>query len=169
MVKENELREFRPQIQYRNGDSVTLEAVQQALANAAEKAGVAVAFRNDQLKYGGLLNAKAEPCIVLYHPEHEKDYYQFCIRVHKEGEDAIVSVNEIGESTQMNKEYRSEIAKQGVKSYIHADSGDYNTMGRSIGAAIGGALGSIGKSKKKLEVEKGYYQQLIQLFDAVIY
>lgn len=166
MIKADELREFRPQVRYQNGDGITLWTVQEAIKDCAAKFAIPVAFKNEQVKSGGLFNSSIEDCIVMYHPEHEKDYFRFCIRVHHQGVYAIVSVNELGQSKQMDKAYRSEIAKQGVKDYIH--SKDEMATGQAIGRVIGGTLGSLGKSKKKLEEEKTYYQYVATIFDEIV-
>lgn len=161
MLKANELREAR-QMQYKNGGDVTLEVIQKLLADYAAKMEVPVAFRNEQVKSGGLFNSKTDDCLVVYHPEHAKDYFNFCILIQRQGAYAFVSVSEFGQSKQMDKAYRSELSKQGMKDYIH--SKDSYATGQAIGKAIGGALGSIGKSKNKLEAEKMYYQCLEDVF-----
>lgn len=80
MIKEKELREMRPQIRYKDGLEVTLQSVQEALLEAAGQVGLPVAFYTDQVKYGGMIGGSTEDCIVLYHPEHQKDYFKVCIR-----------------------------------------------------------------------------------------
>lgn len=81
MIKIDELREFRPTYRFEDGASISLEAVQNALAAEAEKHDVPVAFYADQVKSGSLFNKQIEDCIVMYHPEHRYDYFTFCIRV----------------------------------------------------------------------------------------
>lgn len=147
---------------------MTLEAVQQVLASYASRAGISLSFRREQIKSGGLFNSRMEDCVIVYHPDHMKDYFSFCIKITRQDDFIIVFVKEMGQSKQMDKAYRSELTKQGVKCYIHAGVEDYETMGKSRGTAIGGALGSIGKSKKKLEEEKAYYQIVYSAFDEII-
>lgn len=81
MIKDTELREFRPTVRYQGGEGITLQTVQEAIADCAEKFGIPVAFASDQVKSGGLFNSSVEDCIVMYHPEHERDYFKFCIRL----------------------------------------------------------------------------------------
>lgn len=81
MIKADELREFRPVVRYQNGEGITLSTVQEAIKDCAMKMGIPVAFTSDQVKSGGLFNSSVEDCIVMYHPQHERDYFRFCIRV----------------------------------------------------------------------------------------
>ena len=81
MIKDKDLREFRPTVRYQGGQEITLKTVKEAIADCAAKFGIPVAFSSDQVKSGGLLNSSIEDCIVMYHPEHERDYFKFCIRV----------------------------------------------------------------------------------------
>lgn len=166
MIKESELWDYKEPIRYQNGEAVTLMTIQTAITEAAANFAIPVAFRNEQVKSGGLFNSTAEDCLVMYHPEHMKDYLQFCIRVQHQGIYAIVSVKRCGQSKQLDKAYRSEIAKQSVKDYVHAK--DDMATGQAVGRMIGGALGSIGKNKKKLDEEKAYYDYVDTIFDDVL-
>ncbi len=166
MIKVDELREFRPQVRYQNGEGITLMTVQEAIKDCAMKMGIPVAFRGDQVKSGGLFNSSVEDCLVMYHPEHERDYFKFCIRIRRQGVYAFVDIHEFGESKQMNKAYRSELAKEGAKGYFKAGN-EYDT-GKMLGQAIGGFVGSIGKSKAKLEEEQMYYQCIFDIFDEIV-
>ena len=159
MIKLDELREFRDTIRYQNGDKITLETIQAALQKNALDKDIPVAFKSDQVKSGGLLKKSIEDCIVLYHPEHEKDYFKFCIRVQRQGTYAFVMVNDFGESKQMKKAAVAEHAKADRK----GQSLSYKT-----GSLIGQGLRSIGKSKSKLEQEQIYYQCIADILDEVI-
>lgn len=164
MIKEKELTDFRPDFKYKNGREITLDFVREKLEIAMQNASVPIAFERDQIKIGTIFNSNTVDCLVMYHPEHAKDYFRFCIYIIYDGNDAVVCTREYGQSKQMDKAYRSEIAKKGVKDYFRADAEDYS----AIGSAIGGALGSIGKSKKKLEAEKMYYSLVYEVLDEVI-
>lgn len=159
MIKANELRELRPQVRYQNGEGITLNTVQEAIKDCAMKMGIPVAFKGDQVKYGGLFNSSVEDCVVLYHPEHENDYFKFCIRVKHEGSYAFVSVNDFGDSKQLKKEFAAEFAKQDRQG---------KPMSYKIGSMIGQGLRTLGKNEQKLEKEKMYYQCLNDIFDEVI-
>ena len=159
MIKIDELREFRPTCRFEDGANVSLEAVKNALSVEAEKRGVPVAFYTDQVKSGGLFNKQIEDCIVMYHPEHQNDYFKFCIRVGRQGSYAFVSVNDFGQSKQMAKANRAEFAKEDRKG---------KTMSYKVGSMLSEGIMNIGKSKQKLEEEQMYYQCVFDIFDEII-
>ncbi|MCM1541011.1 MAG: hypothetical protein NC121_07100 [Blautia sp.] len=159
MIKENDLREFRDMVRYQNGEGITLQTVQEALKDCAMKMGIQVAFRGDQVKSGGLFNSSVGDCIVMYHPEHENDYFKFCIRVRKQGTYAYVSVNDFGNSKQMAKAGRAEAYQQDRQG---------KDMSYKIGSMIGQAVTTIGKNKAKLEEEQMYYQCVMEMFDEIV-
>lgn len=159
MIKIDELREFRPTYRFEDGASISLEAVQNALAAEAEKHDVPVAFYADQVKSGSLFNKQIEDCIVMYHPEHRYDYFTFCIRVQHQGSMAYVAVNDFGSSKQMDKFARAEYAKQDRKG---------KELSYQIGSMIGAGIRNIGKSKQKLEEEQNYYGVVQYVLDQVI-
>lgn len=140
MIKADTLREFRPSVRYKDGNGITLQTVQEAIKDCAQGMGVPVAFYNEQVKSGGLFNSSVEDCIVMYHPEHQNDYFKFCIRVGRQGTYAFVSVNDFGQSKQMAKADRAEFAKQDRKG---------KSMSYRVGSMIGSGIANIGKSKQK--------------------
>ena len=154
MIKADELREFRPQVRYQNGEGITLSTVQEAIKDCAMKMGIPVAFRGDQVKSGGLFNSSVEDCLVMYHPEHERDYFKFCIRVKRQGVYAFV-----GQSKQMNKAGYAESYKADRKG---------QSMSYKVGSMIGQGIMTIGKSKAKLEEENMYYQCVFDIFDEIV-
>ena len=159
MIKADELREFRPQVRYQNGEGITLSTVQEAIKDCAMKMGIPVAFRGDQVKSGGLFNSSVEDCVVMYHPEHERDYFKFCIRVKRQGVYAFVMVNDFGKSKQMNKANTAEFMKQDRKG---------QSMSYKVGSMIGQGLRTLGKSSQKLEEENMYYQCVFDIFDEIV-
>lgn len=159
MIKADNLREFRPSVRYKDGSGITLQTVQAAIKDCAQGMGIPVAFYNEQVKSGGIFNSSVEDCVVMYHPEHENDYFKFCIRVGRQGSYAFVSVNDFGQSKQMAKAERAEFAKQDRKG---------KSMSYKVGSMIGSGLANIGKSKQKLEEEQMYYQCVFDIFDEII-
>lgn len=159
MIKADELREFRPQVRYQNGEGITLSTVQEAIKDCAMKMGIPVAFRGDQVKSGGFFNSSVEDCVVMYHPEHERDYFKFCIRVKRQGVYAFVMVNDFGQSKQMNKANTAEFMKQDRKG---------QSMSYKVGSMIGQGLRTLGKSSQKLEEENMYYQCVFDIFDEIV-
>lgn len=159
MIKADQLREFRPTYRYQNGDGITLQSIQEALKDTAQKYGIAVAFTSDQIKSGGLFNSEVEDCLVLYHPEHPSDYFRFAIRVKRQGVMAFVTVNDFGNSAQMNKHLRSEANKEARKG---------QSLSYKLGNAAVSGLMNMGKNKNKLEEEQMYYGALESIFDEMI-
>ena len=159
MIKADELREFRPTVRYQNGEGITLSTVQAAIKACAMNMGIPVAFASNQVKSGGLFNSTVEDCIVMYHPEHERDYFKFCIRVKRQGAYAFVMVNDFGQSKQMSKANTADFMKQDRKG---------KSMSYKVGSMIGQGLRTLGKSSQKLEEEQMYYQCVFDIFDEVV-
>lgn len=149
MIKADNLRKFHPGVRIKNGSGITLSAVQTAVEKGAEDIGIPVAFYDDQVKSGGLFNSSVEDCIVMYHPDHERDYFKFCIRVGRQGNYAFVSVNNFGESKQIAKANYAENSK------------------REGGPMLDRLVMTIGRSKQKLEEEQMYYQCIFDIFDEI--
>lgn len=158
MIKGDELREFRPVVRYPNGSGIALQNVQNAIEVYAERMGIPVAFYSDRVKFGGLFNSSVEDCIVMYHPEHQNDYFKFCIRVNYQGTYAFVSINDFGQSKQMNKSNRATAYKEDRKG---------KSLSYKAGSMMGQAITTFGKSKQKLEEESRYYQCIFDIFDEV--
>lgn len=159
MIKADELREFRPTVRYEDGENVNLTVVKEAINDCAMSRGIPVAFRGDQVKSGGLFNSSVEDCIVMYHPGHASDYFNFCIRVSHQGTYAFVSVNDFGKSKQMNKAGYAESYKANRKG---------QSMSYKVGSLIGQGIMTIGKNKQKLEEEQMYYQCVFDIFDEIV-
>lgn len=159
MIKADTLREFRPSVCYKDGSGITLQTVREAITDYAQSMGIPVAFYNEQVKSGGLFNSSVENCIVMYHPEHQNDYFKFCIRVEHQGAYTFVSVNDFGQSKQMAKADHAEFAKQDRKG---------KSMSYKVGSMMVSSIVNIGKSKQKLEEEQMYYQCVFDIFDEII-
>lgn len=150
MIKADNLQKFHPGVRIKDGSGITLSAVQTAIEKGAEDIGIPVAFHDDQVKSGSLFNSSVEDCIVMYHPDHERDYFKFCIRVARQGNSAFVSVNNFGESKQIAKANYAENSK------------------REGGPMLDRLVMTIGRSKQKLEEEQMYYQCIFDIFDEII-
>lgn len=129
--------EWIPQVRFPNGNNVNLMTVRDAIQNEADENGIPVAFREDQLKIGGLFSKQLEDVLVMYNPDHETDYLRFVIRVQHMGKYAFMHVYNMGGS----KNYRS--------SNMAATGGAIGTITK-IGNLIGGA-------NAKLQAEEQYY------------
>lgn len=159
MIKADDLREFRPVVRYRDGSTITLQIVQDAIKECAEGMGIPVAFYDDQVKSGGMFNKTIEDCIVLYHPEHQFDYFKICVRVSYQGDYAFVSAMDFGTSKQMKKAGQADAYKSSRKG---------QSVSFKVGSLIGQGITSIGRSKSKLEEEQNYYACLIDIFDEIV-
>lgn len=168
MIKEKKLLECREALIYNSSD-ITVSTIQEALTDAFLKVDLPHRFETDLVKFGGLFFSTKADCLILSHPDHQRDYYKFCICPLQKNGKTTVRVFFAGESKQLNKTYRRELSKNGVKNYFSADPEDTAAIAKAIGSAIGGAIGSIGKSKKKLQAEEEYYRQINAVLDAVIY
>ena len=129
--------EWIPQVRFPNGGNVNLMTVREAIEEEAAENGIPVAFREDQLKVGGVFNKQIEDVLIMYNPDHANDYLKFLIRVQHMGKYAFMHVFNLGGS----KNYRS-----------------------SNMAAAGGAIGTltklsglIGGTNAKLQAEEQYY------------
>ncbi len=161
MIKEKELREYKPVIKYPNAQGLNLDVLLKKIRDEAYNNGVGVAFHSDEVKYAGL-GAGKEPCIVLYHPEHEKDYFKFCIRVRHQGNYAFVTVEIFGESVQGGNANSKENMSNTLK---------YGSGSEKVGALIGGGVRALlkgGANKQKLEAEQMWYAVVSDIFDKLI-
>jgi len=176
MLKEKDLNEIRPTFRYPNGQEITLGNIQNALADCAAGYQIPVAFSNDQIKSGGLLNSSVDDCLIMYHPDHVKDYYKIAISVKRQGTMAFVSTYQFGESKNGNKLNAGASAKADLKAgWKNANamaSAGGNNIGMELmkGVAKGAAKGilSLGGSKAKKEEEQFYYSAIIQILNDVI-
>jgi hypothetical protein len=131
------IAEWIPQVRFADGNNVNLMTVRAAIEDEAAKNGIPVAFNEDQLKTGGLLNKQIEDVLIMYNPEHSNDYLKFLIRVQHMGAYAFMHVYNLGGS----KNYRNTNMAAG---------------GGALGAVakIGGILGG---GSAKLQAEEQYY------------
>lgn len=167
MIKGNQLREFYPVIRERNLD-INLEILQETIFRLAAAVNIPVAFQSEEVNTGGTLTPHIEPCVVMYHPDHRWDYFQFCIRISREGAYTFISINNFGQSRQMKKmdkieSYRANRKGQGWGLVFHPAV----TIGSMVGSAVGQGITSIGVNKHELEEEQKYYQCIIDILDEI--
>lgn len=126
-----------PQVRFPDGNNVNLMTVREAIENEAAENGIPVAFREDQLKVGGLFSKQMEDVLVMYNPDHANDYLRFVIRVQHMGKYAFMHVYNMGGS----KNYRN--------SNVAASGGVIGGLTK-IGGLLGGA-------NAILQAEEQYY------------
>ena len=172
VIKEKELQEFRPQIRYQDGQDITLQAIQSLLQGEAQQAGIPIAFRLDQVR--GDLFGRAEDCLVLYHPEHQKDYFSVAVCIKRQGNYAFVSAESFGTSKLIKAEAVRKQFNAAAKEGIH-DRG-YNPLENAaagaaiVGAGIAGVRHLIkgNSDKEKMEAEQQWYTIICDMLDTVI-
>lgn len=138
--------EWIPQVRFADGSNVNLRTVREAIQREAEENGIPVAFREAELKTGGIFNRQIEDVLTMYNPEHENDYLRFVIRIQHMGKYAFMHVYNMG----------------GSKNYDAVATANYNGDGiASRGVAKLAKLGNLlGGRNAKLQVEEQYYQIL---------
>lgn len=154
MIKADTMGEFTGPVMMPGG--ISLADVKAALTEQAKAQNLPIAFYADQVTSGGLFNKVVEEALVLYHPEHQRDYYNFVIRVAQEGGRSIATVNSTGQSKQMKKEAGQAWAKEDRKG---------KSMSYKVGSMIGSGIAGIGRNKQKLEAEQRYYMLISDLID----
>lgn len=111
---------------------------------------VPVSIEFDTLKIGSFLNSRELDCLVISHPEHQRDYYKIVVALG--GFEVIMAST--GTSKQMKKQALADANKQWRKG---------RSMSEKVGNVIGSAIWMIGKSKDKLAQEQAYYNALIEV------
>lgn len=160
MLKLKDLEEMGS-VTFGNAENVTLSNIQDAITDLAKQNGVPVAFYKEDAKDGGLFG-ESYTALVAYHPEHQRDYFNMAMIMTKQGNFGNVAVYAAGKSKQMNKFARSNNSKAGFAAAV-AGGGSY-----AVGQMIGGALGSIGKSKAKLQEEQAYYEIILGIIGSAL-
>lgn len=169
MLKTNDLRSLRPNVKCK--ENVTLECIKKKIEEKAHARQIPVAFYDEQIKMGGMMNSSVADCFVVYHPDNRSTYIKFAVLV----ENSVVSIFDFGES----KNQKKLDARQGAGASIKAGLKQANKNAEK-GAMVGGALAmgalaggvrmlkSFGGSKTKQQAEQEYYSILISIFDEVI-
>lgn len=168
MLKERELRNFMPNIKCTG--NVTLVYIKSVIEMKALEYHIPVAFYDEQIKKGGMLNFSAMDCLVVYHPDHRNDYFKFAISV----ENSIISISEFGESKNQKKLNSRQDAGATVKAgwnqaNKNAERGVSVGGVLTTGVLVGGTkmLMSLGGSKQKQQVENEYYSLLRSIFSEI--
>jgi len=176
VIKEKELQELRPQVRY-NGQDITLQSIQGRLDTTAQRCGIPIAFRFDQIRSG--IVGGAEDCLVIYHPDHLKDYFHVAVRIKRQGTFASISIDTFGTSKLMKAEaMRKQILSTAKVGWDRAGDThkDYNVLNDAVsgaaftGAAFVGIRHLIkGKSdKEKMEYEQQWYTAVCDMLNEII-
>lgn len=150
-------------MRYMNGNDITLKAIQSALYSSAEEYGVPIAFSYDETSSG--LFGDNVPCLVLYHPDHQRDYFKFCIQRITQGKIAMVYVYTFGRSDQLSRDALSGQSSGFVGALLSKSA--YN-IGASVGHALVKGISNLGRNANKVEAEKSWYGAMEGIFDECI-
>lgn len=163
MIREKDLREFRPRVRYEDRDgSVTLQDLQNSLEEYFQNACIPIAFRNDVIKFGGPIGGFTQDCLVIYHPDHEKDYYSIAAHIKRQGIYTFVTLNDFGASRLLGNQGSAEFLKETL-----ANGDGAEKVGALIGAGIR-RLVKGGVDRRKLEDEQDWYSFLTEAFDEIV-
>ena len=134
-------------VRFPNGNDVNLVAVRELIQDQCDQHGIPVAFRDDQLKVGGLFSKQLEDVLYMYNPQ-QQGYLKFLIRVQHMGTYAFMHVYNMGGS----KNYRD--------SNVAAAGGVLGTATKLKGILTGGSA--------KLNAEEQYYAILKDCLENII-
>ncbi len=126
--------EWMPRVRFANGANVNLVTLRDAIQDQCGANGIPVAFREEELKVGGLFSKERESILIMYNPEHQNDYLKFAIRVTHQGNYAFMSVYNLG----------------GSKNYLAANRADGGSVLQKFSNMVGGI-------NAKLQAEENYY------------
>ena len=157
ILKEKELSEFRTPIHVGDATGLSLEQLKLDLEDCSQEMGIPASFEIGQVKTGNVFNSEQEDCIIMYHPQHEKDYYKFCFRLMWIGKSCKVWFYSFGRSKQLEKMY----------AYDQAVKGAMDRGASASSARIMGRLFVHGVKQRKAEEEQMYYDTVNQVIDTV--
>ncbi len=141
-INAKDLMEYSEPIRYTDGANATLSLVRECVEEKAEEYGASIRCSMDTVESGGWLNKVSTPCLLVYHPSHQSDYYNFCITRSAQGNTAVFQVWFAGKSRQMSKEQFQQSTR--VFDGSGARTAGLGMLGGGafgIGAAVGGLVG----------------------------
>lgn len=154
MISEKVLSEPFKESRFRDGETVSFEALQDIIQTQANEMGFPVAFEKETLKIGSFLNSSTEDCLIVYHPDHKDDYEKYLIRIRYQGKMAVCYLHGYGVSKLMGGEAARSAAIEKAKEK-YGFGGEYGSASFYINAfnnVVGGAA-----RKQKIEEEKTWY------------
>ena len=131
MIKEKDLYEVTAW-NYNPDPDFHLADIKEALESVIQGNDYLAGVQYEKISAGSVFSAKEYDCIKLYNPQHQTDYFYYCILLSKERNADVVSVYLAGKSTQMK-----------MDDYLKNTKAFDGTISRSIGAGIlkGGSFG----------------------------
>lgn len=131
MVREKDLVPFSEPIRVADNEAATYESIIQAVNDLAAHFGAPIANREEYI-FRSFLDDDPPAHLVFYHPDHEKDYFNFCIMRKQQGASCLLQVFTMGKSRQMGKE--------AFQQNVHVFDGNA-ARGTAVGLLRGGAVG----------------------------
>ncbi len=176
MIQEKDLIPYQQPLCYRDGSGVTLDVLHSAFYAKANEFQISMDFKMDQIKSGGIagIGGTSTDCLVLFHPDHLKDYFRYVITIQRQGTMAFVSVFSCGASKNSLKLSAKSNAIGTLKDTIRkTGTNDEWSIGLSLTKGLGKAalsgLASLGGSKSKREAEEIWYDSVAVIINEVIH
>lgn len=149
---------------------ITLEDMALAFMHQAKTQEVPLSWKLGEITDGALNNlmgGSITPCLILFHPLHEKDYFKLAVTQERMGKHNLVQIYSFGKSTQLNIE-----ADKGTRLI---DTGGYRGSA-AVGHAIGRGLvvgirklnNAMNQDSHALSQEKLWYSLVYELVAEVM-
>lgn len=90
MIPLNELCEILPVYVYPKGYTVSFDAIQGFVSKVADDFNVPIAFVQNEIVSINLPKFVVEECLVIYHPDHQQDYFKIVIRINRDTDTAYI-------------------------------------------------------------------------------
>lgn len=181
-IREKDLTAFSDPIRLVDDETTELRSIGEALQRCAEEFGAEVKIKNEAVERG-FFDSNPIPCLQICHPNHEKDYFNFCITCKQQGKTRLVQIYTYGKSKQMGLEAFQKNTRafdgSGVRgTAVGALRGGALGAGFAIGSAVGGVVKGTGKLLAKgvaammcddaaLSVEKDWYDLMATVLQNV--
>jgi len=155
MIKSSALKKVRLYTFCKDSTDINQQSLHATLERKALENQVPVVIDNEQIKFGGAISPNVVDCLVLYHPEHPKDFFRHVISLNQQEDEVHVSVNYYGRSKQTGKDAWVEEAKGSLR------KGD-------TGKALLKGIMALGKSNNKMQNEYDYYYDIREVINGVL-
>lgn len=166
MIKYKELESYIDEWRYysdENNPRLDLEYCKTKIIEKAKEFDLPCKIDEEQIKLGGLFNKEIEECLVISHPNHQKDYVKFCFRLKNQGSVQLLTIDTLGESKQLKKYYISEDNKRFREAIRESDL----SLGQKLGAQLSNltvsSLRTLGKNQSKIDAELQYCEFLTEI------
>lgn len=159
MINIDQCEELRPKVRYSDGANLTISDVKSALEEKIREHGINAIVTREQVKSGGIFNSNVDDCLLIYHRDHQKDYFNHLIIMKKQGNFTYLSTYGCGKSKQIGKQARSDFAKDDRKG---------KSVSYKLGSVVASTIASVGLNKNKVEEENMYYDSINFVIDEVV-